>query len=229
MKKVSILLLLIGACFITSGCVTEAKLDTDKKKQSYAVGYFTGKDLAKQSVSFDIKMIQEGIKDAFKDKPAIAKEDLVDAQQALIATIRENYQKEMESLSLKNAEEGKAFLADNKSKKGVKTTKSGLQYKVITQGKGNKPSTSDKVSVHYRGTLLNGEEFDSSYKRKQPAEFGVTQVIAGWTEALQLMQEGSKYELYIPSDLAYGSRGTQGAIGPNQTLIFEVELLKIVK
>jgi FKBP-type peptidyl-prolyl cis-trans isomerase FkpA len=124
-------------------------------------------------------------------------------------------------------ETGKAFLAENAKKEGVQSTSTGLQYKVLTPGAGRSPKASDVVLVHYRGTLLNGKEFDSSYKRREPIEFPLNQVIRGWTEGVQLMQEGAKYEFYIPSNLAYGSRGAGGDIGPDETLIFEVELLKV--
>ena len=126
-------------------------------------------------------------------------------------------------------EKGQAFLAENGKKEGVTTTASGLQYKVLVAGEasGKKPKATDTVKVHYRGTLLDGTEFDSSYKRKEPIEFGLNQVIGGWTEGVQLMGEGSKYEFYIPSNLAYGTRGAGGAIGPDETLIFEVELLAV--
>jgi len=128
-----------------------------------------------------------------------------------------------------NARVGKKFLEENKAKDGVVELPSGLQYKVITAGTGKThPKKSDKVKVHYRGTLINGKEFDSSYKRNEPTEFGVGQVIAGWTEGLQLMTTGAVWELYIPSDLAYGARGTGRDIGPNSTLVFKVELLEIV-
>lgn len=125
--------------------------------------------------------------------------------------------------------EGEKFLAENAKKEGVKTTASGLQYKELQAGTGEMPTANDQVKVHYKGSLLNGQEFDSSYKRGEPATFGVGQVIKGWTEGLQLMKEGSKYELYIPADLAYGDQGAGRAIGPGETLIFEVELIEIIK
>jgi FKBP-type peptidyl-prolyl cis-trans isomerase len=124
-------------------------------------------------------------------------------------------------------EKGEAFLAENAKKEGVKVLPSGLQYKVIKEGTGKQPKKTDTVSVHYKGTLIDGREFDSSYKRGEPAEFGVTQVIKGWTEVLQLMKEGAKYEVYIPWQLAYGAQGAGGLIGPNETLVFEIELLKV--
>ncbi len=135
-------------------------------------------------------------------------------------------QDDAKSASAENIKKGQSFLDANKKKDGVKVTASGLQYKVITKGEGVKPKATDKVKVHYRGTLINGKEFDSSYKRNQPAEFGLNQVIKGWTEGLQLMNVGSKYEFYIPSGLAYGPNGPP-SIGPDQTLIFTVELLDI--
>ena len=135
---------------------------------------------------------------------------------------------EMQAAATKNKAEGEAFLSKNKSAPGVKTTASGLQYKVITEGKGPKPTGSDQVKVHYTGTLLDGTKFDSSYDRGQPAQFALNGVIKGWTEALQLMNVGSKYKLFVPSDLGYGENGTPGPIGPNATLIFEVELLEVV-
>ena len=124
-------------------------------------------------------------------------------------------------------EKGQAFLAENGKKEGITTTSTGLQYKVLTEGAGRKPKATETVKVHYRGTTLDGKEFDSSYARKEPIEFGLNQVIRGWTEGVQLMSEGSKYEFYIPSNLAYGPRGAGGAIGPDETLIFEVELLAV--
>lgn len=151
-----------------------------------------------------------------------------EAQEYVQAVMEAANEKKMEAQYGPNREAGEKFLAENKTKEGVQVTPSGLQYKVIKQGKGAVPTTTDKVSVHYRGTLIDGTEFDSSYKRNKPTEFGVTQVIKGWTEALTMMPVGSKWELYIPQELAYGSRN-QGQIKPFSTLIFEVELLDIVK
>jgi FKBP-type peptidyl-prolyl cis-trans isomerase FklB len=141
------------------------------------------------------------------------------------------FQKEMaarlEELGKKNKKEGETFLTENKKKEGVKTLPSGLQYKVIKAGTGKKPKLADTVTTHYRGTLIDGTEFDSSYKRGQPATFQVSGVIPGWTEALQLMEEGAKWQLFIPSNLAYGERGMAGTIGPNATLLFEIELISV--
>jgi len=142
--------------------------------------------------------------------------------------INRYFQQIQEKAHAANIEAGKQFLAENAKRSGVVTTASGLQYEVITEGKGSIPSASDQVQVHYHGTLINGEVFDSSVRRGEPATFGVTQVISGWVEALQLMPVGSKWKLYIPSDLAYGAQGAGQAIGPHTTLVFEVELLAIV-
>ena len=153
-----------------------------------------------------------------------------EAQAALAelqAEVRKKQDAEAQAAAEANMKEGEAFLADNKTKEGVVTLPSGLQYKILTPGTGPKPTASDTVVCNYRGTFINGTEFDSSYKRGQPASFPVGQVIKGWTEALQLMPVGSKWQLFIPPDLAYGQRGAGGAIGPNATLIFEVELLSI--
>jgi FKBP-type peptidyl-prolyl cis-trans isomerase FkpA len=133
----------------------------------------------------------------------------------------------MSTFAQSDAEKGAQFLAENAKKEGVKVTPSGLQYKVITEGTGKSPAATDTVQVHYRGTLLDGTEFDSSYKRGNPATFGLNQVIPGWTEGVQLMKEGAKYQFVIPSKLAYGAAGAGGRIGPNETLIFEIELLKV--
>jgi FKBP-type peptidyl-prolyl cis-trans isomerase FkpA/FKBP-type peptidyl-prolyl cis-trans isomerase FklB len=150
-------------------------------------------------------------------------------QQAFGQKLQAKREAEMQAAAQKNREEGEAFLAANKGKPGVETTASGLQYKVETAGNGPRPASTDTVKVHYTGTLLDGTKFDSSVDRGQPAQFALNAVIPGWTEALQLMPVGSKYTLWIPSDLAYGDRGTPGPIGPNATLKFEVELLEIVQ
>jgi FKBP-type peptidyl-prolyl cis-trans isomerase FkpA len=153
-------------------------------------------------------------------------EVLVQEQQARAAEQQQAAEKERAAQSEKNRQEGAEFLAANMAKEGVMTTDSGLQYKVLVEGSGESPTAEDTVQVHYRGTLIDGTEFDSSYSRGEPTEFKVGAVIAGWTEALQMMKEGDKWELYIPSDLAYGERGAGADIGPDSVLIFEVELLK---
>jgi FKBP-type peptidyl-prolyl cis-trans isomerase len=199
-------------------------LKTEKDKFSYALGMSNGKRLAdslrKSSVPFDPALLARGMKDALSGGKTL----LTDQEaQAVVDEVRNNLIKKQQAASRK---EGDDFLAANKSKEGVVTLPSGLQYKILKAGTGPKPTASDSVRCDYRGTLINGTEFDSSYKRGQPATFAVTGVIKGWTEALQLMPVGSKWQLFVPSDLAYGERGNQG-IAPNSTLIFEVELLSI--
>jgi FKBP-type peptidyl-prolyl cis-trans isomerase FklB len=209
-----------------------APLTTRKQKFSYALGMNIGgglgANLKKQSVEVDPNLVSQGLKDAM----AGAKTRLTQEEAQAILTevqndIKKQQQEKMQEASAKNKTEGEAFLTANKSKEGVVTLPSGLQYKILTAGTGPKPTASDSVKCNYRGTLINGTEFDSSYKRGQPATFGVGQVIKGWTEALQLMPVGSKWQLFIPASLAYGERGAGAEIGPDATLIFEVELLSI--
>ncbi len=208
-------------------------LTTRKDKFSYALGMNIGSglgaNLKRQSVEVDWNLVSQGL----KDSAAGSKTRLTDDEAKAVLTevqneLQKQQQEKMKVASEKNKTEGEAFLAANKSKEGVVTLPSGLQYKILNAGTGPKPAASDSVVCNYRGTLINGTEFDSSYKRGQPATFGVSQVIKGWTEALQLMPVGSKWQLFIPSNLAYGERGEpRGGIEPNATLIFEVELLSI--
>jgi len=204
-------------------------LDTPKEKASYAIGLNIGRSMKKDEVEVDPEAVAKGIKDAISGaKPLLSDEETQSVLTALQNDVRKHQQETYNQALTKNKQEGDTFLATNKSKPGVVALPSGLQYKVIQNGDGPKPTASDTVVCNYKGTLIDGTEFDSSYKRGQPATFPVGQVIKGWTEALQLMPVGSKWELYIPSSLAYGERGTQGGpIGPNETLIFEVELLSI--
>jgi FKBP-type peptidyl-prolyl cis-trans isomerase FklB len=194
------------------------------EKVSYALGMSLGRSLITSGVkSINVEKLKKGINDVMKGAPL----DLT-MEEAQIA-INDYFQKQHEQAAAVNIEEGKAFLAENAKRPEVTTTESGLQYEVITMGTGEKPAATDKVSVHYHGTLLDGTVFDSSVRRGQPATFGVTQVISGWVEALQLMPVGSKWKLFIPSQLAYGPHGAGELIGPHATLIFEVELLSIEK
>lgn len=204
-------------------------LDTQKDKASYAIGMNIGRSMKKDNVDVDPEILSRGLKDALTGaKPLLTDEETQAVLTTLQNDVRKRQQDTFNQALAKNKEEGDAFLAANKSKPGVVLLPSGLQYKVIQNGDGPKPTATDTVVCNYKGTLIDGTEFDSSYKRGQPATFPVNQVIKGWTEALQLMPVGSKWELYIPSNLAYGERGTQGGpIGPNETLIFEVELLSI--
>jgi FKBP-type peptidyl-prolyl cis-trans isomerase FklB len=203
-------------------------LTTQKDKFSYALGMNLGTSLHKQSVPVDPNILARGLKDALAGGKTLLTEDQARATLMEVQTeMRKKQQEQMQVAGDASKKEGDAFLAANKSKEGVVTLPSGLQYKILTQGTGPKPTLSDSVVCNYRGTLLNGSEFDSSYKRGEPATFPVNGVIKGWTEALQLMPVGSKWQLFVPSDLAYGERSPAPEIGPNSTLVFEVELLSI--
>ena len=199
----------------------QAELKSDLEKNSYSIGYDVGRTLKRQVVDVDPDAMARGMRDAMGGvAPALPEKEIkerFDAQR----------QESAKKIPERNKKAGEEFLAKNKNEKGVKTTASGLQYKVLTAGKGKKPKADETVTVNYRGTLIDGTEFDSSYKRGQPATFPVKGVIPGWTEALQLMEEGSKWMIYLPSNLAYGAHGAGGLIGPNSALIFEVELVSI--
>jgi len=204
-------------------------LQTQKDKASYAIGLNIGRSMHKDSVDIDPNIVLRGMKDGLAGaKPLLTDDEARATMLALQAELRKKQEEKLQALSESNKKEGDAFLAENKSKDGVVTLPSGLQYKILTEGTGPKPTPTDSVVCNYKGTLLDNTEFDSSYKRGQPATFPVTGVIKGWTEALQLMPVGSKWQLFIPPDLAYGVRGGPGGgIGPNATLVFEVELLSI--
>ena len=210
---------------VTKPIVFKNKLDS----ASYAFGLAMASNLKSgglESLNYDL--LTKGLKDAFTGASPLMTEQV--SQNAInnifegLAKVREEKEKKKYEPQIK---EGEAFLAQNKTKPGIKTTPSGLQYEVLTEGTGAQPKATDKVTVHYKGTLLNGLEFDSSYKRNEPASFGLNQVIPGWTEGVQLMKEGAKYRFFIPYQLAYGSRGAGGDIPPFSTLIFEVELVKV--
>jgi len=199
---------------------TPFTLKTQKDKESYALGMSYGKMLHQRAVPVDAAILARGVKDAMAGGKLLLTDDEM-------KTVLTQLQSEVaHSAGAAARKDGEAFLAANKSKEGVVTLPSGLQYKILTAGKGPKPTANDTVTCNYRGTLVNGKEFDSSYKRGEPVSFPVTGVIGGWTEALQLMPVGSKWQLFIPADLAYGDRG-KGDIGPGETLIFDVELLSI--
>jgi FKBP-type peptidyl-prolyl cis-trans isomerase FklB len=204
------------------------KLEDQKDRLSYALGTELGNQFRRQSVEINPDIFVQGLKDALTGAPALLTELEV---RALISELQIQIKKKQDAaakeLGDKNRKEGEAFLAANKDKDGVVTLPSTLQYKVLKAGDGTKPTIDDTVVCHYRGTLIDGTEFDSSHKRGQPATFPLKKVIKGWTEALQLMPTGSKWQLFIPPALAYGERGTGNVIGPNATLIFEVELLSI--
>jgi FKBP-type peptidyl-prolyl cis-trans isomerase FklB len=203
-------------------------LKTQKDKLSYAIGMNVGKSLHRDGVDVDTVVLLRALKDALADSKPLMTDD--EAKAAIIALQNDLRKKQEEKAAIAgevNKKQGTTFLEANKAKDGVVTLPSGLQYKVLTQGTGPMPKTTDSVVCNYRGTLIDGTEFDSSYKRGQPATFPVTGVIKGWTEALQLMPVGSKWELFVPAELAYGAQQRGPAITPNSTLIFEVELLSI--
>ena len=211
--------------FTSSAVVADSgKLDTDKKKLSYTVGYSVGMNLKSGKMDIDAKIIGQAIDDVMSGKtPSLSESEM----KAAMGKFQAEKAKVSAAAGEKNKAVGEQFLTENKAKKGVVTLPSGLQYKEIIAGKGNKPKLTDSVSVHYRGTLINGKEFDSSYKRGAPTTLKANGVIKGWQEALQLMTEGAKWQIYVPGDLAYGPRGAGGMIGPNETLIFDIELVAI--
>jgi FKBP-type peptidyl-prolyl cis-trans isomerase FklB len=228
MKQVWAQLLCIALISGIASAGEKLELKNENDKTSYSVGYQVGGDFKRQGVELNPGALVKGVQDALGgEKPLMTPEEmnqtLVDLKRRIMATEQERLKKMAE----KNLADGEAFRAENGKKEGVKTLPSGLQYRVIQGGSGKTPKAGDTVRVNYRGTLIAGTEFDSSYKRGQPASFQVNGVIKGWTEALQLMKEGSKWQLVIPPELAYGERGAGAMIPPNSTLIFEVELLSV--
>lgn len=201
---------------------------TDLERMSYALGMNMAEHMATLPMAIAPQKVLEGLADFLESKPALTPEEYGKAMQELQEKLQKAASEKVSEMAVKNKEEGEKFLAENAKKEGIKTTASGLQYEVLTEGNGKAPAATDKVRVHYTGKLLNGNVFDSSVQRGQPAEFGLNQVISGWTEGLQLMKEGAKYRFYIPSNLAYGERGAHGAIPPNATLVFDVELLNVL-
>lgn len=206
------------------------QLKTQLDSASYVLGLDIGAYLKEVKKDINLSLFSRGVEDKIKGKePALSEKQIGEIKMALSKKIQEEQMKKGKEQGDINKKEGEKFLSENKTKKGVITTTSGLQYMVLTQGKGPKPKVTDKVKVHYKGTLLDGTEFDSSYKRGEPISFPLNGVIKGWTEGVQLMNVGSKFRFFIPSELAYGERGAGQQIGPNATLTFEVELLGIEK
>ena len=206
----------------------KVELKTQKDRLSYSIGYDMASSLKRNGIDVDPDITANALRDVLKGADPLmteqeVREMLMAAQKDMAAKKHEKAQAQAD----RNKAEGAAFLAANKKKDGVVTLPSGLQYQVLTEGKGKQPKETDTVTVHYRGTLIDGTEFDSSYKRGEPTTFGLNQVIKGWTEGVQLMKEGGKIRLFLPSDLAYGERGAGGVIGPNATLIFDVELISV--
>lgn len=225
---------LVSLCFFSQTALCDAKkaapADNKKDKVSYSIGVDVGRSIQKQKIDINPDLFLTGLKDGLADKFSMMTEDEV--KQTLLGVqseLIERQNAEMKAMATKNLEEGQKFLAENKKQKGIVTLPSGLQYKVIKEGSGESPKATDTVTTHYSGKLINGTEFDSSYTRGEPARFMVNAVIPGWTEALQLMKPGAKWELFIPANLAYGENGVGQIIGPNSTLIFDVELLNVDK
>lgn len=225
---------LVGCNKQESAGSADIKLESQEQKVSYIIAEDMAKRLKSQDVALDPRIVAMALNDVATDHESRLDDE---EKQKVISVFQENMQAKQKELMAKqeedfkasaqgNLDEGKKFLEENAKKDGVQTTDSGLQYKVITEGTGSSPSETSVVEVDYKGTLIDGTEFDSSYKNGKPVQFPVNGVIKGWTEALQLMKEGGKWELYIPSELAYGPGGAGGLIGPNSTLIFEVELHK---
>jgi FKBP-type peptidyl-prolyl cis-trans isomerase FklB len=219
-------ILIFAAFLLTLPLFAQEKspqLKDQKDKVSYSIGLNIGSNLARQNVEINPEALTAGVKDAIAGKPQLTQDQVKEVMTAF----EKDMQQKQKVAGEKSAAEGKTFLEENKKKEGVKTTASGLQYKVIKEGTGAQPKATETVTVNYRGTLIGGKEFDSSYKRGQPATFPLNGVIKGWTEGLQLMKKGSKYQLFVPPDLAYGERAVGADLSPNSTLIFEVELLDI--
>jgi FKBP-type peptidyl-prolyl cis-trans isomerase len=217
--------------------ITKADLKTEDDNISYSLGFSMGSRFVRDGLGIDLDIFQEGMKDGFTGSKQLLNEEemqktMMDLQQKMMAKRQTERMKEMEERKNQgeaNKEKGETFLEANKAKEGVTALESGLQYKILKKGTGPSPKATDTVKCHYRGTTIDGKEFDSSYKRGEPATFALNRVIKGWTEGLQLMKEGGKWEFYIPSEMAYGERGSGPHIGPNEVLIFEVELLGIEK
>jgi len=216
--------LLVPVLAIAQG---KGPIKTQMDKVSYSIGLDFGKNMKAQSVELNLDILLRGIRDGLAEvTPALTQSEMQECMTTFQKEMMAKMQEKQKTLGEKNKKEGDAFLAENKKKPGVVTLPSGLQYKIIKDGIGKSPKATDTVTTNYRGTFINGKEFDSSFKRGQPATFPLNNVIPGWVEGIQKMKVGSKWELYIPSNLGYGENGS-GEIGPNATLIFEVELLEV--
>lgn len=233
MKRTLVALASVALCFTQVAIASNEKvapLQDKKDKISYSIGVDVGKSIQKQKIDINTDAFIRGFKEGHSDKLSSMTEDEV--RETLLGLQNEMLEKQKEELKVlaaKNLAEGERFLAENKKRKDVIALESGLQYRVITPGKGDAPKATDTVTTHYVGKLINGQEFDSSRARGEPVKFVVNGVIPGWTEALELMKPGAKWELFIPPKLAYGEHGIGQVIGPNSTLIFEVELLNVEK
>ncbi len=220
---------MLGILLFATHCLGADGLELKdrKDKESYSLGYQFGQSLKQQGLAVNLEVYTAGIRDALSGaKPQLSQEEVNKTVSEIQSRVMAARQKELQESADKNLSEGKAFLEANRKKEGVKTSSSGLQYKVLAEGNGKTPKATDEVTVNYRGALIDGTEFDSSYKRGKPLTLKVNGVIRGWTEALQMMKAGSRWQLFIPPDLAYGDRA-MGRIPPNSTLIFEVELISV--
>jgi FKBP-type peptidyl-prolyl cis-trans isomerase FklB len=232
MKKTLLALAMTGmvaGCSTPSETPADPKLDSTDQKVSYGMGLVLGERMNNDLPNLQMDQFLQGIQHGHAGDDEAKRMNREEIQQALMEyqqSLQEEQGKQVEELAEKNVEAGKAFLAENAKRDGVETTESGLQYEVLEEGEGEQPGSTDTVQVHYTGELISGEVFDSSRERGEPVSFGLNQVIPGWTEGLQLMNEGARYKLYIPSDLGYGPGGNR-SIGPNETLVFDVELLAI--
>src|SRR6266576_1635617 len=223
MKHFTLIFAALSLALPVFGQEKSPQLKDQKDKVSYSIGLNIGFNLGRQNVQVNPDLLAAGIKDGIAGKPQLTQDQIKEVMTAF----EKDMQQKQKAAGEKNAAEGTKFLEENKKKEGVKTTASGLQYKAIKEGTGAQPKGNDTVTVNYRGTLINGTEFDSSYKRGQPATFPLNGVIKGWTEGLQLMKAGSKYQFFVPPNLAYGDRALGPDIAPNSTLIFDVELLGV--
>lgn len=230
MFKLAIIVLCLGLVACQGNQEKKVTLETHQQKVSYSIGMDIGKNLKQNEIEVEFDALARGIRDAYADssnKPLLTAAQIEETMQKFQQEMMAKQSEKTNALAQKNKSSGEAFLAENAKKEGVVVLPSGLQYKIITAGTGPKPKATNNVTVHYRGTLIDGTEFDSSYKHGQPASLQVTDFIAGWVEALQLMPVGSKWQLFVPSHLAYSERGNGGLIGPNAALIFDIELLSI--
>jgi FKBP-type peptidyl-prolyl cis-trans isomerase len=205
-----------------------SELESPEDRISYTIGMDIGRSLAEQGMDLNLDLLVEALQATYRgEETRMTNEEALAERDAFMQRRQQQLQAQQAEDAVRNLEEGQAFLAENRERGDVTETASGLQYRVIEEGSGRRPGETDRVTVHYRGTLIDGTEFDSSYGRGEPATFALNQVIPGWTEGVQLMQEGATYEFFIPADLAYGEQGRPGPIGPNATLIFEVELIEV--
>lgn len=219
-----------GLVVSATAIAQESSLESQAERDSYMLGMDIGRSLKNLDTEIDSDAFFRAFQDVMNDRPTLmGDQEFQQTKREFQQRLQARAAEQREMAASNNRQEGEAFLAENAQRDGVMVTDSGLQYEVVEAGEGDNPAATDRVTVHYRGTLIDGTEFDSSYSRGEPATFALNQVIPGWTEGLQLMQPGATYKFYIPSDLGYGERGTPGMIGPNQVLIFDVELLEVAE